>query len=182
MKFAMLLFAFAGIARQCSKMNPYTMLDNNPHPDYVHQMELTLADDLNSDDSTIAADAALFKTEFEHEFKSYQPDRITLNKLAAYAKETEVKTVGGNWCSDTRMQIPRLCKVLYYMQVPANRFMYYRVDHDKKPVENDFAATISISSVPDMVIFYKGKIAGHIIETPTVSIEKDLLKLLSEAD
>lgn len=178
MKITLALFAFLGLAKQCTKQNPYMQLDKNPHPDYVHNMEITLSDDLNSDDSATAVWAKRFVSTFDQEFQNYHPDKRVIQKLTLLSSDLEVKVIGGNWCSDTRREVPRLCKVLYYMGVDASHFHYYRVDKNKKPVENDFASTRTIGSVPDMVVFKNGIEVGRIIETPEKSIERDLLKIL----
>jgi len=178
MKSIAALFLFIGLAKQCSKVDTYAMLDKNTHPDIVHKMELILANDLNSDDSATADWAKTFMEGFETEFKNYQPDRKTLDKLKKHTEGLEIKVIGGNWCSDTRREVPRLCKVLYFIGVPAESYSYFRVDKLKKPVENDFAATRTIGSVPDIVVFKNGVEVGRIIETPRESLEKDLLALV----
>lgn len=178
MKSLAALFLFIGLAKQCSKVDTYAMLDKNTHPDIVHKMEMILAQDLNSDDSATADWAKTFMDGFETEFKNYQPDRKVLDKLKKHATEVEVKVIGGNWCSDTRREVPRLCKVLYFMGVSADKYSYFRVDKSKKPVDNDFAASRSIGSVPDIVVYKNGVEVGRIIETPRESLEKDLLALL----
>lgn len=177
-----MLFAMAGMAKQCSKHNSNHMIDQNYHAPLVHKMELTLADDLNSDDSATAGWASKFINEIEAEFRSYAPDSRTVKKLISYAPGMEVKVIGGNWCSDTRLQVPRLCRVLNDIGLQTEGFSYFRVDRNKKPVENDFAATRTIGAVPDIIVFYKGKEVGRIIETPQKSLEADLLNLLNHAD
>jgi hypothetical protein len=178
MKTFLTIIAFIGMAKQCSKLEPYHTLDMESHPDYVHKMELTLAEDLNSDDSATAGWAKKFLTEFETGFNGYHPDKSVIEQIKKKCAGLTVKVIGGNWCSDTREQIPRLCKVLYYAQVPASTFEYYRVSRDKKPVADDFAATRTIGAVPEIVIFVNGEEKGRIIEVPQKNMEEDLLRIL----
>lgn len=178
MKITLALFVFLGFAKYCTKNDSYAMLDKNMHPAFVHNMELALADDLNSDDSATAVWAKRFVSHFEDDFNAYHPDKKTTTKLQAYKDITEVKVIGGNWCGDTRREVPRLCKVLYYMGLDASKFHYYQVDKEKKPLEDDFAATRKIGAIPDIVVFKNGVEVGRIIEVPEKSIEKDLLKIL----
>ncbi|MCC7298038.1 MAG: thioredoxin family protein [Bacteroidia bacterium] len=178
MKSVAVLFMFLGLAKQCSKIDTYSMLDKNNHPAIVHNMELTLAGDLNSDDSATALWAKEFLAGFETEFKNYHPDKKIIDKLKKFSTEIQVKVIGGNWCSDTKREVPRLCKILYYMGVDANKFEYYRVDRNKKPVEPDFASSRTIGAVPDMVIYKNGTEVGRIVEVPNKTLEKDLLNIL----
>lgn len=182
MKSLLTLIAFIGLAKQCSKYDPYVKLDQNTHPAYVHKMELTLAEDLNSDDSATAASAKQFLEEFETGFRDYHPDKKLVGKLADEAEHIQVKVIGGNWCSDTRREVPRLCKVMYYSGIPVSAYEYYRVDKNKKPLAVDFTAGRSIGLVPEIVIFYKGKEAGSIREIPRKSIEADMLAIIDAAD
>jgi hypothetical protein len=154
----------------------------DPHPDYVHNMEINLADDLNSDDSATAGWAKKFLIEFESGFFNYEPSRKVVKKISNFNADIEIKAIGGNWCSDTRREIPRLCRVLYDAGVPASKFHYFKVDRDKKAVNEDFAASRKIGAVAEMIVYYKGRELGSIIETPEKTIEEDLLKLLKNAE
>lgn len=167
-----------GSARYCSKTDKYTMLDRNTHPDILHRLEMTLATDLNADDSTTAASAARFMEVFEKEFMDYRPDKRICEKLSQRLENVEVKVIGGNWCSDTRREVPRLCKVLYYAGFSAEKFSYFRVDRQKKAVEPDFAAENKVERVPTIFVYRGGKLLGTIVETPEKSLEADLLALL----
>lgn len=168
----------AGLFRYCSKISPFRELDKNPHPDYIHKMELSLADDLNSDDSATAGWAKKFIDGFEAEFRNYKPDEKTTRAISKYTDKLSVKVIGGNWCSDTRREVPRLCKVLYYSGMSADRYEYYRVTRDKKAVEDDFAAGRKVGLVPEIALFYDGTEVGKITESPKKSLEKDILEIL----
>lgn len=182
MKSVLALMVFAGLAKYCTKYDPYAALDRNPHPDYVHKMEITLADDLNADDSATAATARQFLDEFEIEFRAYQPDKKIIAKLSRYKNDLMIKVIGGNWCSDTRREIPRLCKVLYYTGLPVESYEYYRVSRDKKPLGDDFSATRKVGLVPEIVVYYKEKDLGSIREVPRKSLEADILDMITTAD
>jgi hypothetical protein len=167
-----------GSTKYCSKPDPFLRMDSIAHPDILHKMEMTLGNDANSDDSATAEWASSFMVKFETEFNAYHPDKGICNKLKSKLGGVEIKVIGGNWCSDTRREVPRLCKILHYCQFPVQNYSYFRVDRKKKAVENDFAATTKFTSVPAILVLKNGKELGRIEESPKKSIEKDLLRIL----
>jgi hypothetical protein len=171
---------FAGTAKYCVKPGTYAKLDKDPHPSYVHHMELILAEDLNSDDSATADWAKGFINGFESGFRSYKPKSCEIRRLQKTKDSLEIKVIGGNWCPDTRREVPRLCKVLYYIGLPVERFSYFRVDRDKKPLADDFAKTHAFKYIPAIVVYWGGKELGQIEESPEKSIEEDLLTILKK--
>jgi hypothetical protein len=162
----------------CISTQKYTKLDAVSHPAYVHYMELTLADDVNSDDSATAVWAHDFMAEFEKSYRAYKPSLKFIKKLSRLKDSIEIKVIGGNWCSDTRRELPRLCKVLAYMGVPTQKLHYYKVDRKKHAINDDFAAHYNFTYVPVIVLYKSGKEMGKIEEVCKKSTEEDLWKLL----
>ena len=122
------------------------------------------------DDSAMRADAQLFWDDFETEYMMYSPSEALLKQLDSVLRSKVLNAgsglitlptfrmlmIGGNWCSDTRMGLPRLCKVLDQLmltsegnvvisktelEVSSVRLVldYLRVDRDKKFIESDKA-------------------------------------------
>jgi hypothetical protein len=122
------------------------------------------------DDSAMRADAQLFWDDFETEYMMYSPSEALLKQLDSVLRSKVLNAgsglitlptfrmlmIGGNWCSDTRMGLPRLCKVLDQLmltsegnvvisktelEVSSVRLIldYLRVDRDKKFIESDKA-------------------------------------------
>ncbi len=122
------------------------------------------------DDSAMRADAQLFWDDFETEYMMYSPSEALLKQLDSVLRSKVLNAgsglitlptfrmlmIGGNWCSDTRMGLPRLCKVLDQLmltsegnvvisktelEVSSVRLIldYLRVDRDKKFIESDMA-------------------------------------------
>lgn len=141
-------------------------------------MEDALAADLASDDSITADYARRFLKGFEGVFRAYKPNKTIVKKLQPLVSGLNIKVIGGNWCSDTRREVPALSKVLYYCGVPADSFSYYRVDKKKKAIDRDFAFDNAVTHVPTVYVYRHGKLLGTIVEKPAKSWEADLLKLL----
>ena len=102
----------------------------------------------------------------------------TENSIIADATPFMLKIIGGNWCSDTRREVPRLCKVLDACNANPEMFQYFRVNKQKKAIASDFAAEQPVVSVPTVFVYRQGVLKGSIVETPRISWEKDLLQLL----
>ena len=121
-------------------------------------------------DSAIRADAQLFWDDFETEYMMYSPSEGLLKQLDSVLRSKVLNAgsglvtlptfrllmIGGNWCSDTRMGLPRLCKVLDQLMVTSEGNVvisktelevssvrlvldYLRVDRDKKFIESEKA-------------------------------------------
>jgi hypothetical protein len=178
MKSVLLIVAFIGLAKQCSKQDPYAQMELVLNTSFVDDMSKTLNADIHSKDSSISTWASEFLASFEEGFNRYRPDKSVAIKLSKYKSRVGIKVVGGNWCSDTREQVPKLCKVLYYMGVSVDSFHYYQVDKNKKPMEDDFAASWTKGPVPDIMVYLDGIEKGRIIEVPRGRMEEDLLNIL----
>lgn len=178
MKSLVIMIAFIGLTKQCSKYEPSSYREQNLSNAYVQLITKTLQKDLESTDSATSIWASEFISAFEKGFETYQPDKSVISKLIKFKSRISVKVVGGNWCSDTREQVPKLGKVLYQIGVPADSFQYFRVDKLKKPLEDDFTKSWAVGPVPDMYIYLDGKLKGRIIEIPKGLTEQDLLKIL----
>jgi hypothetical protein len=117
-------------------------------------------------DSAMRADAQLFWDDFETEYMMYSPSEALLKQLDSVLRSKvsnagsglmtlptfRLLMIGGNWCSDTRTGLPRLCKVLDQLMLTSEGnvvisktelevssirliFDYLRVDRDKKFIE-----------------------------------------------
>lgn len=148
---------------------------------------------LNQDgDSALRADAALFLQEMEQEYMAYEPNaavikaldsvlRVRTEAMAGRPSQIDLLMIGGNWCSDTRMGLPRLCKVLDVLMASTEgnvvrnrevleyagaviRMDYRRVNRDKKLIDGAFAGdlffggkSVVISRVPEVCVAHTWK-------------------------
>ena len=121
-----------------------------------------------------------FSEWFTPGYSSYQPETTTVLQLInAMAPEYSYVIVMGTWCSDSKREVPRMMKVLDEAGVPASHIEIYAVDREKKarhtPV-ND----LHIDRVPTLIVYnMEQNELGRIIESPTKSIEEDLLDIIS---
>ena len=161
----------------------YHSQTNQYHPPLVHEMEQTLAKHGSTDDEEQAKWAADFWHGFEKEFDSYKPKKSVIHELFLITQKEriDITVVGGNWCSDTKTQIPRLCKVLHLAGLNESNFKYVQVDKDKNlivsPGETN-KAWIKPQRVPTVMVQRNGRFASIVVETPKASWEEDILALL----
>ncbi len=178
MKSFIILTAMAGMLKLCSKTAHSPQICANQHPEILHSLEKSVAEDLGSDDTLEVKQAEKFIAQMDMEFSAYKPNAFACKKLIGRLQGVEIKIIGGNWCSDTRREVPRMCRVLCEAGLPADRFAYFKVDRQKKSVKNDFASEHKVNRVPEFFVYRNGKYLGSIVETPKKSLEEDLVGIL----
>jgi hypothetical protein len=144
-------------------------------------MEEVLAEQGNNENAEIAGWAKDFWAGFEKEFKNYKPSKKVIYELFEEVEkgDIKIKIIGGNWCSDTRTQVPRLIKVLHLGGLSAQNLEYIQVDRLKNTIPAQASWTLP-EKVPTVMVYKANKLVGTIIETPTKSWEKDLMSLLKK--
>ncbi|HEA20699.1 MAG TPA: thioredoxin family protein [Pricia antarctica] len=89
-----------------------------------------------------------------------------------------VKIFMGTWCSDSQREVPHFYKILDQLDFPSENSTLIAMDRSKKTPAN-LEEGLHIERVPT-IIFYKNNVElGRIVEYPIVSLEKDMLKILS---
>jgi len=121
-----------------------------------------------------------FKEWFENEYTNYQPDIEVLNRIdkESFTKNTNITLVMGTWCSDSQQQVPRLVKILESIDYPINSIKIINVDTQKN-ANGTGVNQLDIIKIPTIILSRKKLEIGRIIESPEISLEKDLLKILS---
>lgn len=112
-------------------------------------------------------------------YDMYTIDTASVKKLAGKLKNVNIEVVMGTWCSDSRRQVPRLFKILDYLKYPADSVQLLMVGRKLKGINSDETKGLNIEKVPTIIFLRNGKELGRIIESPKVSLEKDMLKILS---
>lgn len=126
-------------------------------------------------------------------YLEYKPDSNELSqlKLALNGKELFIDVFGGNWCSDTRQGLAGLSKVLDDCGFNSANFEYYRVNRDKKIIDNidtkykkgDLVGNGNDHRVPLVIVRNKSTELGVIVEMPNRGRwELGLLEILRQAN
>jgi hypothetical protein len=113
--------------------------------------------------------------------RNYKPNKNVIDSLKTFKGYT-LLIFGGNWCSDTRTQLPAMMKVLKLTGLDKNTQIFFTDRKKECPNCGDFdPKKYNILYVPTFIIMDStGKEKGRIVETPKLSLEKDLLKILNQ--
>lgn len=119
-----------------------------------------------------------FKQWFVTEYERYHPNNEILLHAKKYINEQlKIVVIFGSWCSDTQEQLPRFMKVLDYIGYTPDMLELIAVDGNKNSETIDISQ-YKIEKIPTFIFYKKGKEIGRIVETPTQSFEKDIVKIL----
>ena len=113
--------------------------------------------------------------------RNYKPNKNVIDSLKTFKGYT-LLIFGGNWCSDTRTQLPAMMKVLKLTGLDKNTQIFFTDRKKECPNCGDFdPKKYKIEFVPTFIVLDpNGNEKGRIIETPKRTLEKDLLKILSQ--
>jgi|YelNatPaOPRAMG01_1025707.scaffolds.fasta_scaffold39083_4 hypothetical protein len=114
---------------------------------------------------------------FESMYDLYNVDSLVANECAPKLKKVDITIVMGTWCSDSRREVPRLFKILDYLKYPSDKVTIIAIDRDKKGRGDDIK-NLKIELIPTIIFYRDKKEIGRIVESPKVSLEKDMLKIL----
>lgn len=122
-------------------------------------------------------------TSFSWWFKSvydmYEVDSVTTQKMAGRLDSLDITIVMGTWCSDSRREVPRFFKILDSMKFPEKNVTIITVGRNLKGMGTE-TDSLDIERVPTFIFYKNGKELGRIIESPKVSLEKDMLNILDK--
>lgn len=127
--------------------------------------------------------AAPFGTWFNKNYDDYKPDSLTILALKKLAtKEMKIQIFMGTWCGDSKREVPRFLKLLNGINYPmANVQIVGLGDSDSlyKQSPQGEEKGLGIFRVPVFIVSKNGVEMNRINEYPSMSLEKDLLKIFS---
>ena len=130
-------------------------------------------------------------SDWDSEFFDYEPDPALIGEIANHMQDVEITVLLGTWCSDSRREIPRLWKILGEIGYPADNVTLYAVGSSRftsempiQPELLEWSTRIKerydVERVATIILYRDGEEIGRIVETPTVSLEADLLEMLTK--
>ena len=122
---------------------------------------------------------------FEEEYNAYEVDEMTLAEVKTATNSIEIKVFLGTWCSDSRRELPRFYKVLEALDFDESRLTVVGLDnhpdrYKQSPQQEEVGWDIEY--VPTFIFLQNGKEIGRIIESPNVSLEVDLVGILTSGE
>ena len=121
---------------------------------------------------------SIFGTYFQEEYAVYQPDEAVLQQIGHQLNDYRITIVMGSWCSDSQEQVPRFYKILNQLNLPENQLTVICADRKKKTIHANIQP-LDIKLIPTFIFYKNNAETGRIIETPTETLEKDFLKIIS---
>lgn len=117
-------------------------------------------------------------------YEGYIPDAGILAQLKKSGPENfKLKIVFGSWCGDSKRELPRMLKVLHAAGFPEKNMeligVYDSLEVYKQAPNRDEKG-LHIYRVPTFIVYQKEKEIGRIVEYPVESLERDLLKIVTE--
>ena len=123
---------------------------------------------------------------FTEPYINYTPNPEILAGLKDVAgKDLDITVFFGTWCPDSQREVPRLLKLLDLMEFPTDRLTLVAVDGDdeaKKRSPGGEEKGLEVYKVPTLVFSRDGAEIARMVEHPVLSLERDLLAILSGQD
>lgn len=115
---------------------------------------------------------------FQALYNAYQPDKAAVEQLQSLMDNLSISIILATWCGDSKLQLPRFFKLLDEINYPADELFMIGVDFEKKATAID-VTNYHIKRVPTFIFYKDDKEIGRIVESPTESLESDMLKILT---
>jgi thiol-disulfide isomerase/thioredoxin len=108
----------------------------------------------------------------------YQPNEESIKKLKSVTADLQIIVFLGTWCSDSEREVPRFLNVMELTNNSHITFRLFGLDHTKRDPDG-FAEKYQIEFVPTFIVLHNNEEIGRIVETPTVSLEQDLVEIIA---
>lgn len=120
-----------------------------------------------------------YKEWFDEEYGYYNTIRQIklLDSLKGKMDSIKMIVVLGTWCSDSRLQFPRMMGMLDYIGFSEKNQTIICVDRMKKTL-SDNIDSLKVLLVPSFIFYKNSKEIGRITESPAESLEADLYKII----
>jgi len=128
----------------------------------------------------IGLSQSVFVEDWEDRVDIYAPDKVVAKQIKKYLKKHEeisIRVFFASWCGDSKEHIPDFVKLCQKAKI--KDVQYYALSR-MKSMPNMDEDKYQIEYVPTFIVYREGLEIGRIIETPEVSLEKDLWKLLAK--
>jgi len=118
--------------------------------------------------------------DWEEVAAAYQPKTDCLQKLKALQQPVRIEVFLGTWCSDSKSHVSAYFKILDMADNPLIQTVYIGIPRDKQSRSKYLPPVKNVEKLPTFLVYRDGKEQGRIIETPTKSVEEDLLAILNK--
>lgn len=119
---------------------------------------------------------------FNDGYTDYEVDKTSLQGIKEALQGVDILAFMGTWCSDSQREVPHFFKILDLAGYDLNGLQLVALsdhpDNYKQSPQHEEQGW-NIEYVPTFILLKNGKELGRIVESPDVSLEKDMRKILT---
>lgn len=122
-----------------------------------------------------------YKAWYDQSYNAYIEDAAMVSELKPLLAKKKMEIFLGSWCGDSKREVPRMLKVLQHAGMDTADVSLIFVDNSTqnyKQSPQHEEKDKNIHHVPSFIVYDGSKEIGRIIESPKMSLEKDLLAIL----
>ncbi|PKB42559.1 thiol-disulfide isomerase/thioredoxin [Cellulophaga sp. RHA19] len=123
-----------------------------------------------------------FANWFTPNYNDYKVDTKTLNTIKEDLKKYKIVAFMGTWCGDSKRETPPFYKILEAANFPMENFSIVAVDNAKNNYKKSPGGEekgLNITHVPTFILYKNNKEVNRIVESPVISLEKDLKAIVT---
>lgn len=122
-------------------------------------------------------------TWFTKNYENYSVDQKLITSISDKILDYELILFMGTWCGDSKREVPKVYKILDVMKFPENQLTTIAVGrtgtlYNKSPQHEEDG--LNIHRVPTLIFYKNGKEINRIVEQPVISLEQDMLDIVSD--
>ena len=115
---------------------------------------------------------------FQTVYDTVKIDNGVADLIAKVDSGVDITVFFGTWCPDSRRQVPRFFRVADRAGIAPESIRLYALDRTKKSSDG-LTDKYRIEKVPTFIFLKNGDEIGRITESPTTTIEGDMLAILA---
>jgi thiol-disulfide isomerase/thioredoxin len=115
--------------------------------------------------------------EWQELVASYNPKSEIIKKIKTINREIHIEIFMGCWCPDCRQHVSAYFKIMEMADNPFISTSYIGIPREKE-ARKEFIQGKNIVRIPTFIIYFQNQEVGRIIETPTKSVEEDLIDII----
>jgi thiol-disulfide isomerase/thioredoxin len=124
-----------------------------------------------------------YQSWYEENLNAYEVNTSVIESIKDELSEHKILLFMGTWCGDSKREVPRFIKILETADFPKQNLKIIAVDrrkdfYKKSPAGEEWG--LSIKRVPTFIFYKDGKETNRIIESPIVTLEDDIKKIVTQ--
>lgn len=123
-----------------------------------------------------------YKSWFTKNYNDYEPNTTITKTMSSELKNHTITLFMGTWCGDSKMEVPRLYKVLEACDFPMEQLTVIAVSrkpnmYKQSPQHEE--AGLNIHRVPTVIFYKNDKEVNRIVEHPIETFEEDIQNIIT---